>query len=191
MKKYLLVFLVLLTTVFVSCQKEETLVPTTQDTTQTPSVSIYGKWLLLDAYMYIENSTTGQKIKYSHFNPTKLTSSLRYSGAMIDFEVIEKNITTWEFTKPNQVPGYGKFILNGDSTELYGFYVTQNNWTIVEDPSITNPNQMNLGGSSRVIRAYLDDYNNNIVKFYVQEAYENINGYNCKYFNELIFQKIN
>jgi hypothetical protein len=180
---------------FVSCKKEDDITPWPNDefpdTTQMETMSIYGEWLLLDAYMYVENLETHSKTRYSHFDDTKTTSSLRYSGAYLDIETIEQNVTTWTFTKPNQIPGYGLFILNEDSTELYGFYVTASNWTIVEHPSVTNATQMNLGGSSRPVRAFIDNYAENTCKMYVQEAYESIDGYNCYYFNELVFIKIN
>jgi hypothetical protein len=192
MKKLLFV-LVLATIAFVSCKKEEGITPwpSTEfpDTTNMESISIYGEWKLLDGYMYVENLETGAKTRFSHFGVGKTISSLRYSGAYLDIETIEQNVTTWKFTKPNQIPGDGKFILNGDTTELYAFHVTLNNWTIIEDPTATI-SQMNLGGSSRPIRAFLDSYHDSIVKFYVQESYESIGGYNCKYFNELVFQKI-
>lgn len=193
MKKFLILLAVISFIALSSCKKEyvEPDTKTTPDTTQSQQIiSIYGKWLLLDAYMYVENLETGVKTRYSHFGPNKTISSLRYSGAILDFEVIEKNVTTWTFTKPNRIPGYGKFILNDDTNKLYGFYVSNNNWTIVEDPSVTSPSDMNLGGSSRPVRAFIDNYAQGTCKFYVQESYENINGYNCKYFNELIFQKV-
>lgn len=194
MKKILLVLFSLAVIAFASCKKEyvEPKTDTSQETIDTTKqvISIYGKWKLLDGYMYVENLATGTKTRYSHFSATQNFSSLRYGGAIYNIETIEKGMTTWEFTNPNKIPGYGKFILNSDATKLYGFYVTNNNWTIVEDPSVTNASQMNLGGSSRPVRAYIANYAQNTCKFYVEETYENINGYNCKYFNELLFQKI-
>lgn len=194
MKNYLLLFLLLVTIAFVSCKKEDGITPWPTekfpDTSNMQTISIYGTWKLIDGYMYVENLSTGAKTRYSHFGTNKTTSSLRYAGAYLDIEVIEQNVTTWKFTKPSQVPGYGRFILNADTTELYGFYVTLNNWSIVEDPSITDVSQMNLGGSSRPLRAFVESYPDSICKFYIQEAYESINGYNCYYFSELVFQKI-
>jgi len=40
------------------------------------------------------------------------------------------------------------------------------------------------------VEALIVDYEQNIVNFYVQMAYENIDGWNCKYFNELTMIKI-
>lgn len=46
-----------------------------------------------------------------------------------------------------------------------------------------------LDGSSRPLSAYLSDYSENSVNFYVQEAYGSIGGVNYKYFSELTFVK--
>ena len=196
MKRFLIVLLSFALLAFVSCKKQESVYPAggcpipNQEGPTQQTISIYGKWVLQDAFLYMDNLETGEKIKYDHFGPNKTVSSLRFSGAILPIEVIEKGVTTWEFTAPNRIPGYGKFILNNDASELYGFYVTNNNWTIVEDPSITTATDMNLGGSSRPLRVYLEDYSQQICKFYVQEAYESVNGYNVHYFSELVFKKM-
>lgn len=195
MKKflYILAILLSLSLSFTSCTKEE-FVPVEQITEDTipsdPELRIYGKYVLLSGKMYITNLETGEKTKFDHFGPNKDYSSLRYSGSMYDFEDLEQNITTWEFYAPAQVPGYGEFVLNGDSLDPYGFYVTKNNWTIVEHPLTNNMEDIKLGGSARPISGYVEDYDEQIVVVYVQDAYENINGWNCKYYSALRFRKI-
>jgi len=176
----------------VSCQKED-ITPNQDEVvdagTIEQEISIFGEWKLLDGKMFMENIETGEKTVYAHFDANKTVSSLRYSGSMFDFETIEQNVTTWEFVQPPMVPGTGDFILNGDVANPMGFYMTVNNWTIVEHPTASNAQEMQLGGSSRPISAYVEDYDQKIINFYVQEAYESIDGYNYKYFSELTFQK--
>lgn len=179
--------------VLTSCKKEE-LEPINQEVEETAviddEIRIYGKWVLLDATMYMENLETHEKTSYAHFDGNKTTSSLRYSGSMYEFETIEQGVTTWEFYQPNYVPGYGEFVLNSDSLNPMGFYVTKSEWSIVEHPQVTNAADMQLGGSARPLEAYVYNYNDSIVDFYVQITYENIDGWNCKYFTEMRMQKI-
>ena len=106
---------------------------------------------------------------YDHFSSTKPTSSLRYSGAEVEFETIEQNVTTWEFIAPPNYQGYGQFILDGDTLQPYGLYILNDNWSIVEDPTATTGTTQ-LGGSSRPIQAVVSNYDNNQVVFTVQEA---------------------
>lgn len=192
MKKLSLIFGLLVLVFLSSCTKED-VKPANEEINEAGLVNeeirIYGKWLLLDATMYIENLETGQKTSYSHFDATKTVSSLRYDGPLFDFEVIEQNVTTWSFYQPPYVPGFGEFVLNGDTLNPMGFYVTKSEWSIVEHPT-ANASNMQLGGSSRPIEAYIEDYSNEIVNFYVQISYESINGYNCKYFTEMRMKKI-
>ena len=188
MKNYLLILAVIVGIGFTSCQKE-TIEPNSQQVenagTIDETISIFGEWVLVDGKMYMENLETGEKFVYNHFDANKTASSLRYEGYMFEFERIVKDSTTWTFIAPNNVPGTGEFWLNNDSIQPYGFYMTNSNMTIVENS--TGPQQ--LGGSSRPITAYIDDYGQQTVNFYVQEAYTSINGENWKYFNELTFQK--
>lgn len=187
---YLILGLFLILT---SCKKEE-IEPISQEVEETTQIDdeirLYGKWVLLDAKMYIENLETHEKTVFNHFDENKTTSSLRYSGSMYEIEDIEQYVTTWGFKQPNYVPGYGEFILNDDTTQPYGFYVTKSDWTIVEHPLTNSGDDMQLGGSARPIEAYVLSYNDSIVNFYVQLAYENIGGWNCKYFTEMTMQKI-
>jgi hypothetical protein len=175
---------------FTSCTKEVIEPRVEEVQIVEEEVRIYGKWLLLDATMYIENLETHEKTQFNHFDANKTVSSIRFSGPMYDFEVIEQNVTTWSFYQPQYVPGYGEFVLNDDTANPMGFYVTKSNWQIVEHPLASNASEMQLGGSARPIEAYIDDYGQEIVKFSVQLAYENIGGYNCKYFTQMRMQKI-
>ena len=192
MKKYL--FIIGIAFLGLSSCKKETIEPVGQEVenagTVEEEIRIYGKWVLLEATMYVENLETHEKTQFAHFDANKTVSSLRYSGSMYDFETIEKDSTTWSFYQPNYVPGYGEFVFNNDTLNPMGFYVTTSEWSIVEHPTATTVSEMQLGGSARNIEAYVYDYGQQIVDFYVQEAYENINGYNCKYFTEMRMQKI-
>lgn len=178
---------------FTSCKKEE-ITPNTNGIEESSQIDgeirLYGKWVLLDAKMYIENMETHEKTVFNHFDEGRTISSLRYSGPIYEIEVIEQYVTTWAFKQPKYVPGYGEFILNNDTIQPYGFYVTKSDWTIVEHPLSDNYDGMGLGGSARPIESYVVDYDDSIVNFYVQLAYENIDGWNCKYFTEMTMQKI-
>jgi hypothetical protein len=193
MKKFFYILLAL-SLVLVSCKKEE-IKPVEEEQEEAGQVDeeirIYGKWVLVDATMYVENLETGSRTQYNHFDDTQKVSTLRYDGnPEYEFEIIEKDSTTWSFYPPDYVPGYGEFVLDGDTANPMGFYVTKSDWTIMEHPTSTSYDDMQLGGSSRPIEAYVYDYGEQIVDFYVQIAYENIDGYNCKYFTEMRMKKI-
>ncbi len=99
----------------------------------------------------------------------------------------------WEIRCGNAKYTPMEIYLNDDKLDPYGFYVTRSNWTIVEHPlsELNNGDiTMKLSGSARPLIAHIDDYDENTVFFYMQESYENINGYNCKYFTELKFKKL-
>jgi hypothetical protein len=187
MKKF--VYLSLSISLFLFSCKKEVIEPNVQPEPQIESIRLYGKWLLVGGSLYLENLETHQKTKYDHFGPGKTTSSLDLGGADIEFESIELNSTTWSFYQPYSVPGYGKFVLDSDTLMPYGFYVTKNNWTIIEDPQSTQSN-MQMGGSSRPISAVICDYSDSTVYFYVQEEYTSINNMNYKYLSELKFRKV-
>tara|TARA_B100000927_G_scaffold51349_1_gene38172 strand:+ start:249 stop:830 length:582 start_codon:yes stop_codon:yes gene_type:complete len=190
MKKFYYIPLLLLL-FFVSCKKETIEPIDTQETVEsTDEIRLYGEWLLLDAKMYIENLETHERTVYNHFDSIKTTSSLRYSGSLYEIEDIEQNVTVWGIKQPNFVPGHGDFILNYDTIQPYGFYVTNSNWSIVEHPLSYNNGGPQIGGSSRPLEAVILDYEENIVNFYIQTSYENIDGWNCKYFTELTMIKI-
>lgn len=182
---FLIFTLVLVTS---SCQKED-IRPNVPEEQTIEEIRLYGKWLLVGGCMYMTNLETSQKIKYEHFGPNKTISSLDYNGSDLEIETIELNVTTWAFYAPPAVPGYGEFILNDDMQNPYGFYVTKNNWTIMEHPQATASN-MQMGGSSRPINAQIVNFSDSTVNFYIQEGYTSINGQNYSYISELKFRKI-
>jgi hypothetical protein len=184
MKNLLVVLTLIFGFTLTSCHKEEVTPPNTL-IEEVETISVFGEWLLVDGKMYMENLETGEKTVYDHFGPTKSVSSLRYDGYMFEFERIVVDSTLWTFTTPYNIPGTGQFWLDNDSIQPYGFYVTDTNMTIVENSvGVTQ-----LGGSARPITAFIDEDGTNSVNFFVQEAYESINGVNYKYFSELTFQK--
>ena len=196
----LLVFGILFT---VSCKKEPLEKPPGTQWATIPlnpgeeaveeGISIYGTWRLIGGTMYIEDLDNGSKYAYDHFSSTQTTSSLRYEGTIFTLESISVNSTTWTFIEPlNGGSGTGRFILNGDSENPYGFNVSASYWSIIEDgaSSLDGPITIKLGGSSRPLRAVVANYGAEEVYFYIQEGYEVIDGHNCKYFSELKFKKI-
>jgi hypothetical protein len=191
--KKLLILIILSVTFTISCKKQE-IEPTypvnhkPQKEVNTQGVRIYGEWLLIGGTMYVDNLETGEKVKYQHFDNNKTTSSLRYGGSLYEFENIEINKTTWSFYEPSGGLGVGEFVLNNDTSMLFGFNVTRNNWTIIEHPE-SGMDDLQLGGSARPISAYVEDFDEEICIFTVQETYENIKGYNSKYISELKFKK--
>jgi len=191
MKKIFFILLSL-TLIFTSCKKEESTLPANREELQSgvieDGILLYGDWKLLSGKMYIENMETGSRTVYDHFDANKTTSSLRYGGIMFELEMIEKDVTIWTFIAPPNYTGYGEFLLNHDTIQPYGLYIVDANWSIIEHPTATAAT-MQLGGSSRPLTAVVDSYNDDIVIFRVQEAYESINGYNCNYYSELRFQK--
>ena len=185
-----LIYLIIVASLFLVSCKKENLNPNPQIPTQVnQEIRLYGKWLLVGGSMYVENIETGEKTKYDHFGPGKTTSSLNYDGSVFAIEVLELNTTTWSFYEPPAVPGFGDFVLNGDIQHPYGFYVTKNNWTIMEHPQSTSSNTQ-MGGSSRPISASICNYSDSTVYFYVQEGYTSINNQNYTYISELKFKKI-
>lgn len=189
MKSFIYLILLVVLSLTVSCKKENIQPNVKPEVEQAQEIRIYGKWLLIGGSMYMTNMETNVKTKYDHFGPNKTISSLDYDGADIEFEIIELNVTTWSFYQPPSVPGFGEFVLNGDLVNPYGFYVTNNNWTIMEHPQSTASN-MQMGGSSRPISATIHSYSDSIVCFYVQNGYTSIDNQNYSYFSELKFQKI-
>lgn len=143
------------------------------------------EWLLVDATMYMDNLETGYKQKYKHFGPNRTTSSLRYSGAEYEIEIIELGVTTWEFRITGEMQR--EFILNHDTIEPYGFQETTSYRSIIEHPTTTN---QQMGGSARPIVVYTNDYDEGLIDVRIQEAYEGINKYNWNYFTVLTFKLI-
>jgi len=189
MKKLLNLFILLAT--LTSCEKEmfyiecDNTYPTTQDTTSfIPVGELEGEWLLKDAIMYVTNLDMDITDSILLF-VSSTTNSLRYGGSYYDFEDISKDETTWLFNYPQNTPGVGLFILDGDSISPYGLNVTYNNITVLEN--MVGPQQM--GGSSRPIHYKMLNLQNTLVSMEVQHSYENINGYNSYYYTKLKFKK--
>ena len=144
---------------------------------KSQSISLFGKFKIIDAVMYVDNLETGEKIKYNHFDENKNNSSLLYGGYKFDIEKIVKNETTYSFYRN------GNFILNGDMSKRY--YISSGK--ITEHPLSTT--QL-LGGSSRPFSGQILDYNNKLVSMQIQEMYGSIDGANCRYWTQLTLQKI-
>jgi hypothetical protein len=152
-------------------------------------ITLWGKFLIIDAVMYVDNHETGQKTKYNHFDATKNISSMRWGGAMFDIETIIKDSTTYSFYKPLNLPGTGKFVLNGDTTKHYGVSIVGWNKAIVEDP-VHGMSQQLIGGSSRPFSGQILNYDEKTVVMQIQEMEGSINGYNCRYWTQLTLRKI-
>jgi len=193
MRKIKLYFLYIVAALlFVSCEKETIYPSDTYNLDFTspvtsPTVNLWGKFVVIDAIMYVDNNETGQKTVFHHFGPTKTSSSMRWGGSYYDIETIIKDTTTYSFYEPISYPGYGRFVLNDDTTKRYAVYFVGQNRSIVEDP--TNTTQL-MGGSARPFSGQTVDYNNKIVRMQIQEMQGSINGYNCRYWTELTLKKI-
>lgn len=179
--------------IMTSCQKE-VIYPTDQlpsnvpTTDTTSSVSSWGKFIIIDATMYVDDNETGEHKSYNHFGVDKDTSSLRWGGVIFDIERIIKNKTTYSFWKPSNIPGTGRFVLNDDTTKLYLVNYIGQYKSIIEDPNST---QQNLGGSARPFSGQTVDYGNQIISIQIQEM-EGVddNGHSIHYWTELKLQKI-
>jgi hypothetical protein len=167
------IYILILALVFLfGCQKEKNL-------------EIWGKWVLVDGEIYVENLETYEKIKYKHFGDGKTVSSMNaFSPPNYDIEKLEQNVTTWEF-KPE-----GEFILNGDYEHPMGIDIGEYNKTIIEHPTADEPDEIRLGGSARPFQAYTYDYDAGLIIVIIHEKYEVHNGYNHTYHNELIFREV-
>lgn len=184
MKK--VIFLVSIS-ILVSCKKD---IKQPDPVSEPPKqLSVNGKWQLMSGIIYMENLDTHVKTQYNHFDATKLTSSLRYEGALYPIETLTVNVTTWSIYSPATVPNYGKFALNGDTLNPYGLYVTASNMTVVESPTATVAT-MQMGGTSMALNITTSDYNNKIADFTVFDSYVTINNQNYEYFSVLKFKKI-
>lgn len=171
----------------ISCKKEE-IKPDLSNNDTLEEIRLYGKWLLLDGYIYVDNLETKERVRYNHFDIDKQVSGLHFGNYNFNFEKIEQNITTWQFFEPPFVPGVGEFVLN--SVDTLGFNVTKNSWRIIEHPVSGITNQQ-IGGSARpIMGTEIIDFNDSIVAFYIQQGYTNLNGNNISYINKLIFKKV-
>jgi hypothetical protein len=140
--------------------------------------------------MYVDNHELGTKTVYQHFGSTKPVSSLRYEGPLFDIETIVQGVTTYSFYKPLGTASSGSFILNEDTSRVYGLTVSSNYTSITENPLATSPSQLYMGGSARPFSGWTEDYDNKIIVLHIQEVEGSINGYNCRYFTEIRMKKI-
>jgi hypothetical protein len=194
MKNFRLHFLFAVTILFLSsCEKPELVSdgypPVSEPVVDTQTISLWGKFKVIDAVMYVENNETHSKVRYNHFDSTKLISSMRWGGSIYDIETIIKDSTTYSFYKPEFNGGYGKFVLNGDSTKHYAIKFNGLMRSIIEDPVYGMTEQL-IGGSARPFSGQMVNYENKIIRLQIQEMQISINGYNCKIWNELTLKKI-
>jgi len=176
-----------------SCKKEviyptdelPSVIPTEADTSLM--VNPWGKFLIIDAVMYVNDNETGQKFVYQHFSAGKDTSSLRWGGPYFDIETIIKNKTTYSFWKPIGY-GTGKFELNGDSTKFYRVQYTGMYKSIIEDPT---QGQSNLGGSARPYSGQTISKAAGTIAIQIQEMDgTDSNGHAIHYWTQLTLKKI-
>ena len=177
-----------------SCVKETiyppctTTYPTTQNNGEYVETNFLdGCWVLQSGTMYIQNLDAQESSEVFLFG-SGTVNSLRYDGtSLFTIETITRYQTTWCFDFPENIPGSGSFTLDGDSIYPYGLNVTTNNITVTEDVS---GNYQLIGGSARPINYEVVNLENKVINIYIQETYENIDGYNCYYFSKLKFQKL-
>ena len=102
----------------VSCKKEE-IVPgkTTIIPSEAPKSIVGPVWILHSGRVLVENITDGgSRIYYDHFGSNRPISNLDiFTPSSLPFDIIEQDVTTWQFTANN------KFILNGVKTYPYEF----------------------------------------------------------------------
>jgi len=189
MKKIIYFFVLIF--VISSCEKEP-IYPTDQLPSNVPSISnevgigSWGRFVIVGGTMYVTNNETGQKIYYDHFGENKDSSSLRWGGSYFDIESIVRNQTSFSFWKPIGFPGYGRFVLNDDTTKKYSVYYIGNYRTIVEDPLST---ELMMGGSARPFSGQTLSLEDSLIAIHIQESQGSIAGYNSKYWTRLILKK--
>lgn len=155
--------------IFTGCKKEELL-------------TIKGKWVLIDANLYVQNMETYEQTKYRHFGDGKTVSQLTgFNEPKFPIETIEQNKTTWEFCSNND------FILNDDYDRPMYINIVGQWTTIVEHP--TSGISM-LGGSARPFKAYTYDYDSEVIVIRIQQQVGSYQGHNIEWDNELFFQRV-
>lgn len=190
-----ILFLILLVS-FSSCKKEYVYPSDTYNVSPVEDyidtsrrISQWGRFRVFDAVMFIQNMELNTPIqKFNHFAVGKDTSSMRYGGSRYEIETIIKNQTTYEFYRPSGFPGYGRFVLNGDTSKHYAVYYMGRYKSIVEDP-VYGMTQPLMGGSAKPYSGQILNYNDKTVVIQIHEAYININGYNCRYWTQLSLKK--
>jgi hypothetical protein len=145
------------------------------------------KFVIIDAVMYVDNHETGEKKVYNHFGPNKTTSSLRWGGSIYEIEEIKKDTTSYSFWPPINTTGYGKFVLNDDTSRHYAVYYVGTSKCIVEDPV---RGQSLMGGSARPFSGQTISYKDSTIAMQIQEVEGSINGYNCRYWTQLTLKKV-
>jgi hypothetical protein len=198
MKKIKFLFLsIIIGLTLLSCEKE-VIYPTDQLPKNVPkksdtslTVNPWGKFLIIDAVMYVDYLETGHQVVYQHFGVGKDTSCLRWGGPILDIETIVKNKTTYSFWKPDGY-GTGKFELNGDSDKYYRVYYKGMHKTIIEDP---DNGQSNLGGSARPFSSQTISKIDGTIAIQIQETkgtIEDVNGkkHAVRYWTHLTLKKI-
>jgi hypothetical protein len=189
-----LLFLGAVAMILMSSCKKEVIYPTDQlpkvyptGTDTSLTVNPWGKFLIIDAVMYVDDKETGQPFVYQHFAVGKDTSSLRWGGPEIDIETIVKNKTTYSFWKPIGY-GTGKFELNGDSTKYYRVQYNGMYKSIIEDP---DHGQSNLRGSARPFSGQTISKAEGIIAIQIQEMNGiDGNGHAIHYWTQLTLKKI-
>lgn len=194
MKK--LFYILLLGILVVSCQKEYPY-PDSDSPNVVPTVGGYdtnlviqrsGKFVIIDAVMYVDNNETGAKTVYNHFGVGKTISSMRWGGSFFDIETIIKDSTTYSFwLTPNGGNGYGKFVLNDDLSRYYMVNYMGSYTSIIEDPT---HGQQNMGGSARPFSAYTISKKDSLIGMSIGEMEGSIDGWNCHYWTVLTLKKI-
>ena len=184
MKTLILISLIFIT--LFSCKKDN-ITPTSTTVIKKDTLSMWGKWKLIDGNMYLTNFDTGENTYYSHFGIGRSKSSLRMGGSLFAIEDIIKDTTTYEFRPPVNGGTMGSFYLNNDKVP-YGLNCLSNYITIVENSnSLITPR---MGGSARPIKLYVRNFNSKTAYLQIETINQSINGYNCEYFNYIVIQKI-
>lgn len=173
--KNILNFLFVISITFISCQKEERVVPDNPQTTveKPKDISPIGyDWELYSGRVFITNLDNQSTFYYDHFGPNKNVSNLDiFSPSTLPFDIVNKGLTKWKFTSSNL------FILDGGST--YTFSLNTNN--IFRVYGMEN-------GSSRIIEILncTADYMN--VK--VLESSGSDGNFNYSFYTILTFTKV-
>lgn len=170
MKNIILFAFTIISTIFMSCKKEENLRPDNTVVNIEEDADLVGiTWVLSDAYFYTENMDNGSLFYYDHFGPSQTQSTLDpFSGANVPFDTISKDITIWNF-------GNTYFTLNGNLS--YNYNASNNSVSVF---GLEN-------GSSRSIELLVLTDQKLVVK--VHEGYGSDGIYNYNYFSVLTFIK--
>ena len=145
-----------------SCQKEypypSNEYPTSTKQPKAPEVSLFGEFVITDAVMFTYDNNTGDTTQANLFNGQTLACMIK-GGSEFAIDSIHKDVTTYSFYKPVKF-GFGKFVLNEDTTKLYALDLISTP-TIIENPDDTI--QL-MGGSAKQIIEYTTiDYGNKVV----------------------------